>query len=86
MRNINIRNIKLTKASYRQLKKVPYWLYGSVADSIECGNWHVPSDTIEYIDIKHNLENEFKEFYNLTDEIVKIKSFESDILSFHKGH
>lgn len=61
-------------------------MFGDVASSIECGDWWIPSDTHEYVDIRDNMIDMLIDFYSLTnDELVEIKSFDSDILSFDKG-
>lgn len=87
IKQVNVRNIKLTKKSKSALKKIKEPLFGNVAYAIESGNWWVPSDTYEYLDIMVDMEKSMYEFYDIPkDAIVEIETFDSDILSFEKGH
>jgi len=84
---VNIRNIMLTKESYKQCKKIKVDLWGNLANAIEGGNWYIPSNTHEYADLKHDMEKSMCSFFNIKKEklLVEIQYFESDILSFEKG-
>ena len=88
IKQLNIRNIVIGRGSRSKLKKMKERLFGSVLDSIECGNWWIPFDSYEYLDIKEYLETKaFHEFYNLPKDIkITVKSFDTDMLSFLKGH
>lgn len=84
---ISVNHIVLTPESRKKLKKIKYWSYGNVADTIECADtWSVPIESCEYVDIRDALVNGFVQFFSLKDpSMVEIKRFESNILSFDKG-
>ena len=70
------------------LKKIKDCLFGSVLDTIECGNWWIPFSSYEYVDIKKHLETEaFHKFFKLPKSMkLSVKSFDTDMLSFERGH
>jgi len=83
---LNLRHVKLSKESKKQLKKIKDSLWGNIANAIESGNWHVPSDTYEFIDVKTNFEKSMHEFFSIPKDIlVEIDYYESNIMSFEKG-
>lgn len=82
-----VENVVLTDDSRKRLSKIPYWSFGNVADSIEFAtSWSVPEDVHEYSDLRDVLEKGLADFFSLEDpSAVKIKRFETNILSFEKG-
>lgn len=82
-----VEHVVLTSESRRKLRKVKYWSFGTVADSIECANsWSIPEDITEYVDLRDKLEESFAKFFELKNrDDVHIKNFQANILSFHKG-
>ena len=84
---ISVQNVVLTPESRKKLKKIKYWSFGTVADTIECStSWTVPVDTYEYSDLRDALTKGFVEFFSLEDpSMVEIRRFDSDILRFEKG-
>ena len=84
---IELKNVRLTKASYDSLKKIKNELWGNVANAIESPIWIIPFDSYEYTDIKNEMECVgIPEMFELPENaVVEIQSFESNILSFHKG-
>ena len=88
IRQINIRNVVIARGSRSELKKIKDCLFGSVLDAIECGNWWIPFSSYEYVDIKKHLETEaFHKFFKLPKSMkMSVKSFDTDMLSFERGH
>ena len=85
-KSVNVHDIRLTKDSKKSLKGFKTWDNYPVVWAIEEGNWHVPSETYEYADIKARLEDNLADFYEIPKNVkIEIKSFKSDILSFEKG-
>ena len=82
-----IEDVVLTRESRKRLRKIKYWSFGNVADTIECAtSWWIPEDIHEYSDLKETLERHLAEFFELEDpDAVEIKSLRTNILSFHKG-
>lgn len=81
-----VRDVVLLPESRKILKKIPYWSFGTVADTIECAcSWTIPGDIHEYADLRDELEKGLDEFFELKPGSVKIKRLESNILSFEKG-
>lgn len=87
-RQLNIRHVVIDKGSRLLLKKVKEPIWGNVLYAIEGGNWWIPFDSYEYRDIKEHLETEvFHDFFKLPKDLtIKVKDFQTDILSFDKGH
>lgn len=86
MRQINIRNIKLTEKSFEKLSKIEDTLYDTVAYAIEDGDWYLPSETYEYVDIKKKLTEELASFFKLDQTLIEIEDFFTHIVSYEKGH
>ena len=86
---VELKNVRLTKASYDSLKKVKVPMWGNVVNAIESPVWLIPFDSYEYADIKEEMEkNAIPAMFedNLPENaIIEIQSFDSNILSFHKG-
>ena len=88
IRQLNIKHIKLGRGCKTALRKIKEPLWGDIVNAIECGDWWIPFESIEYRDIKEHLETVvFHEFYKLPkDTKIIVKDFFTPILSFHKGH
>lgn len=87
IRQVELRDVRLTKKSYDSLKSLKNSMWGNVADAIECPVWMIPSETYEYGELKKMFETEVaKEFFSLPESaVVEVQSFKSNILSFHDG-
>jgi hypothetical protein len=83
---VNIREIVLSELSRERLAKIPDEMNGDKAYAIESGNWWLPSDTHEYVDLRDMMVISLHEFFGIPNDVpIEILSFKSDILSFEKG-
>lgn len=84
--DVNIREIVLSILSRERLSELKDDLYGDKAYAIESGNWWIPSDTHEYVDLRDRMVNSLHVFFDIPKDVpIEILSFKSDILSFEKG-
>lgn len=83
---ISIKNVMLSTASKRQLRKIKDNIWGNVVNAIECPEWYIPSDTIEYVDVRDSLIDGIREMFNIDKDIlIEVEYFETNMLSFTKG-
>lgn len=83
---MEIWDVKLSARSKRDLSRMRY-CYGTVADAIEGGRWHIPIETYEYRDVKRALNEAFRDFYHIPDILkVSVSDYSANIISYHKGH
>lgn len=81
--SIHVWDIRLSKDTRKNLRKVKDCLWGSVADAIECGNWYIPVYNHKFTHIKKCLESGMKKFFKLKKDMeVVVDDFMTEIIEF----